>query len=383
MPFNGSGTFSRVYNWVTDKNNSINITASRADTEDTGFATGLTNCICRDGQTTITANLPMSGFAHTGVANATARTQYAVVGQIQDSTYNWIAGGGTADAITATYAPAVTALVDGMELNFRATAANATTTPTFAPNGLTARTITKKGGAALAAGDIFAALAEYTLRYNLANTRWELLNPTVVASAGTVSSVGLSTNASYLTIGSTPVTGSGTITANKTTGLTANQFVGTPNGSTGTADLRSIVYADLPAVTSSQSNPSNPTGSSNATATMQGLAGSITPTTSGRVLVIISGSFTGAGGGASTAAIQIRYGTGSAPANAAATTGTAVGVSVSYNEPNGGSAIPFSIQSTISSLTPSTAYWLDLSLSSSGGILSSLKDITITAIELK
>jgi hypothetical protein len=50
MPFNGSGTFNRVYNWVTDKVNGVNITASRVDTEDDGFATGLTNCVTRDGQ---------------------------------------------------------------------------------------------------------------------------------------------------------------------------------------------------------------------------------------------------------------------------------------------------------------------------------------------
>ncbi len=149
------------------------------DTEDSGFATGLSTCLLKDGTQNPTANLPMNGFAHTGVANATAANQYAVVSQIQNSSYNWIAGGGTADAITATYSPAITALVDGMELDFRATAANATTTPTFAPNGLTAHTITKKGGTALAANDIAAALFEGKLRYNLANTRWELLNPAV------------------------------------------------------------------------------------------------------------------------------------------------------------------------------------------------------------
>lgn len=68
----------------------------------------------------------------------------------------------------------------------------------------------------------------------------------VGGGTGTVTSVGLSSNASYLTIASSPVTTSGTITANKTTGLTANQFVATPNGSTGAADLRAIVVADLP-----------------------------------------------------------------------------------------------------------------------------------------
>lgn len=92
----------------------------------------------------------------------------------------WVAGGGAADAITATFSPAVLALTDGLLLAFRATAANATTTPTFSPNGLTARTITFAGGMALNAGAIPGNLAEMLVRYNLANTRWELLNPAVV-----------------------------------------------------------------------------------------------------------------------------------------------------------------------------------------------------------
>lgn len=86
------------------------------------------------------------------------------------------AAGGTADAITATFSPALT-LADMTMCVVIAGAANATTTPTFAPNGLTAHTITKKGGQALAAGDIAGATMACLLEYNLANTRWELLNP--------------------------------------------------------------------------------------------------------------------------------------------------------------------------------------------------------------
>ncbi len=56
MPFNGSGTFTRVYNWVTDKLNSVPITASRMETEDNGFAAGLSNCVTRDGQGTMSAD---------------------------------------------------------------------------------------------------------------------------------------------------------------------------------------------------------------------------------------------------------------------------------------------------------------------------------------
>ena len=41
MAFNGSGTFVRAHNWVTDKTNVVPVTASRMDTECDGFATGL------------------------------------------------------------------------------------------------------------------------------------------------------------------------------------------------------------------------------------------------------------------------------------------------------------------------------------------------------
>lgn len=48
--FNGSGVFVRSYSWTSDAANNIDITASRMDTEDTGFASGLTLCVTRDGQ---------------------------------------------------------------------------------------------------------------------------------------------------------------------------------------------------------------------------------------------------------------------------------------------------------------------------------------------
>lgn len=175
MAFNGSGLFERLYNWVNDKASGIKARADRMDAEMDGFATGLSTCITKNGQTTITANLPMATFRHTGVGNGVARDDYASLGQVQDGKANWAVAAGTADAITATYSPAITALVDGMELKFRASGANTVTNPTFSPNGLTARTITQLGGSALVAGSIPANLAECTVKYNLANTRWELV----------------------------------------------------------------------------------------------------------------------------------------------------------------------------------------------------------------
>ena len=75
-----------------------------------------------------------------------------------------------------------------------------------------------------------------------------------------------------------------------------------------------------------QSTPADPTGTTDTTGKMMGLAGAITPTYTGRLLIIVSGNLTNttaaAGDGAKA---QIRYGTGSAPSNGDALTGTAVG----------------------------------------------------------
>jgi len=89
----------------------------------------------------------------------------------------WAVGGGYGDAITAAYLPANSVLTDGLLLAVRAPGANATTAPTFAPDGLMAHPITKLGGQALSTGDIAGNLFECLLRFNLANARWELLNP--------------------------------------------------------------------------------------------------------------------------------------------------------------------------------------------------------------
>ena len=60
MPFNGSGVFQRVRNWVADAAAGIKIRADYHDAEDDGFAAGLTNCVTKDGQTVITQNIPFN-----------------------------------------------------------------------------------------------------------------------------------------------------------------------------------------------------------------------------------------------------------------------------------------------------------------------------------
>jgi hypothetical protein len=135
----------------------------------------------------------------------------------------------------------------------------------------------------------------------------------------------------------------------------------------------------------SQSTPSDPAGIGNTSGLMAGLAGAITPVSTGRICVTISGSLSNdtaaAGNGA---AVQIRYGTGSAPANAAALAGTAVGGKVSsvLERATANDLQPFSIQAIVTGLTIGTAYWLDLSLAAIVAGNGLAKNISITAFEL-
>jgi len=95
---------------------------------------------------------------------------------IQNNLNNHATAGGSADAITATYAPAYAAWIDGMTFFVKLTAANTTTTPTVSPNGLTAKTIVKGGGTALSVGDqAVGMIAEY--KYNSTLDKVILQNP--------------------------------------------------------------------------------------------------------------------------------------------------------------------------------------------------------------
>lgn len=78
--FNGAGAFIRAHDWTADADAAINIRADRMDEEDDGFATGLSACITKDGQTTTTASIP---FAAGLSSNAMVDLSNAAAGQIK------------------------------------------------------------------------------------------------------------------------------------------------------------------------------------------------------------------------------------------------------------------------------------------------------------
>lgn len=69
--FNGSGTFVRAYNWTQDAANAVPIMASRMDTEDNGFASGLSNCLTRDGQGMPSADIDWNAKKLKNISDAT------------------------------------------------------------------------------------------------------------------------------------------------------------------------------------------------------------------------------------------------------------------------------------------------------------------------
>lgn len=239
MPFNGSGTFLRVMNWTNDAIAGIRIRADRHDDEDNNLAQGLSQCITKDGQTTITANLPMANYRHTNVGEATAATQYARYDQVQLGKAVWASAGGTADAITATYSPNTIAPVDGQLYYVRAAFANATTTPTFSPDGTTAQVIVKNGNQALSVGDIAGAGHELILRYRLSDTKYELLNPAFSGAATLTGNNTFSGNNTFTGKFLFPDDGELTISSGAITVTGANHTVDT-EGDASTDDLDTI-----------------------------------------------------------------------------------------------------------------------------------------------
>lgn len=100
-----------------------------------------------------------------------------IVSQINSNaatTYFGIATG-TSDALLVSI-PNLNSIVDGTQINVRATYANSTINPTINVNSTSALTIVKSGQAPLQPGDI-AFSGEMILRYNSSYQAWELVNP--------------------------------------------------------------------------------------------------------------------------------------------------------------------------------------------------------------
>lgn len=115
-----------------------------------------------------------------------ALTQSQGDARVQNNTAIASAAGGTTDAITGSYTPAITSLTNGMSLYVRAGSSNATTTPTFKADGTAIKTIVKGNGLPLVAGDIAGGGHWIELQYDATLDKWVLLNPATGVAVSTV-----------------------------------------------------------------------------------------------------------------------------------------------------------------------------------------------------
>ena len=171
MSYNGTGTFNiNTAGQPVVTGTVITSTAFNLLTSD--LATGLTTALTKDGQTTPTANIPMGTFKITGLGAGTSATDAAQYGQLQAGATTIATVTGT-DTLTGSLTPAIAAYATGNLFSFVAANTN-TGAATINLNSLGAKSITKSGSTALAAGDIVSGQI-HLIEYD--GTRFQLINP--------------------------------------------------------------------------------------------------------------------------------------------------------------------------------------------------------------
>ena len=218
MSYNGTGTFNiNTAGQPVVSGTTITSTAFNLLTAD--LATGLTTALTKDGQTTPTANIPMGTFKLTGLGAGTAATDAAQYGQLQAGATTIATVTGT-DTLVGTLTPALTAYAAGNLFSFVAANTN-TGAATININSLGAKSITKQGLTALAAGDIVSgqiSLIEYD------GTQFQLINPTVVSGVSSIS---------FGSTGLTPATATSGVVSVAGTLAVANGGTGLTSGTSG------------------------------------------------------------------------------------------------------------------------------------------------------
>lgn len=186
MPYNGSGGFSYPANSFNPAIGGTTISSADNNSILSDAETAFSMVQTVDGQSTITNNLPMSGFKHTGVnpnSGSTSRTEYTSGGTTQDNVI-MDAGltTGTSTVYAATLSPAITAYVD--KSCYRVIFDKATgATPTINFNSVGAKKIYQSiGGSAvqITTNDIpanYPAILRYDSTLDASAGAFWLMNP--------------------------------------------------------------------------------------------------------------------------------------------------------------------------------------------------------------
>lgn len=180
MPFNGSGTFTLVSGNPVVNNTVGNSTVHNNTNSD--IATGLSNTLTKDGQSTPTANIPFGGYEATNLGDGTALTSAATVKQLQNNGAITLSSVTGTDTITATVTPVPSAYASGQIFVFEP-AANNTGAATINISSLGAKDI-YLNNAAIGA-DVLVSGQPVVIRYN--GTQFEIIGKADFASLNAAS----------------------------------------------------------------------------------------------------------------------------------------------------------------------------------------------------
>ncbi len=189
MAFDGSGVFNRE---VSDYVFNAVISETDVNTEMDSFATGLSLCITKDGQQTVTDNIPMSSKKFTGLPVGSAAGDSANLRQIQAGAFRRVGtAGGTKNALTITPAPAIAAYALGQRFTVTIGGTSSDAAATIAVSGLTTKAI-EINGAALSASVVLVTAKTYDMEYD--GTAFQATRLSTVASTGDVVGPGSATD---------------------------------------------------------------------------------------------------------------------------------------------------------------------------------------------
>jgi hypothetical protein len=178
MPRDGSGSYSLPSGQPVVSGSVISSSTFNALTSD--LATELTDSLSRSGKGAASANLSMGSNRLTSLANGTARTDAANLGQVQDNAAAWLTSVAGTNTITASLTtPTLAAYAAGQVFNFVPAVTNTGAT-TINVNSVGARDVFAFG-AACVGGELVAG-APVSVAYD--GTRFHLLAQPLVARRG-------------------------------------------------------------------------------------------------------------------------------------------------------------------------------------------------------
>lgn len=165
--------YARLYNWTQDASNNIGILASKQDGEWNNLVPAVNRCWDTQGTNTPTGNMNMGGFKLINGAAGVSSTDFAILSQIQGSSFSYAVATGSAGNFIVALTPPATSYTSGMVVRFQSNQSTTGAT-TINVNGLGVINIKKNTNLATQSGDLLTNQL-VTLVYD--GTNFQIVSP--------------------------------------------------------------------------------------------------------------------------------------------------------------------------------------------------------------